>query len=211
MTHSLTNPARLPAGPIVRTVLLLALLSAFVLALLAFRMDHTGSTFHRAFRWNLFLAWVPLGVALLAATVYRYKWLHLALLGPLFALWLLFFPNAPYLITDLVHIRKDKLMPYWYDVAMIFGFAFSGLLCGLFSLYLMQQQWARYLPRWLSYGLSLACLLLAGVGIYLGRRLLADLLDLAQRPGALVFVALHTALLVFSYGLLLNFMRFGRG
>jgi hypothetical protein len=50
MTHTITTPARLPAGPILRTVLLLALMSGFTLALLAFRMDHTGSGFHRAVR-----------------------------------------------------------------------------------------------------------------------------------------------------------------
>jgi uncharacterized membrane protein len=223
MRHS--GSVSLSAGAVLRAVGLLALLSGFALGLLLFRVEHTGSTFHWAFRWNLFLAWVPLLVALLGTALLPHKRLHALMLLPLCALWLAFFPNAPYLVTDLVHLRKDKLMPYWFDVAMIFSFVFSSLLVGLFSLYLMQQQWHRYLPRFLAYLSSLVCLLLAGVGIYLGRmlrwnswdllthhrQLLAQGLQLWQQPQAVTFIALHTSLLIICYLVLVAFIGLRRG
>jgi len=57
--------------------------------------------------WNLLLAVIPAG---LAVAVFRHR-------GPRTALWwtgaglcALFLPNAPYVVTDLVHLRDDVLV-----------------------------------------------------------------------------------------------------
>src|SRR3954449_9240989 len=81
----------------------LAGLSLFVLAMLAARMLYTGGSGHRWLAWNLFLAWIPFLLALLLYERARVgaSW---RVLPPLGLLWLAFFPNAPYLVTDLKHI-----------------------------------------------------------------------------------------------------------
>ena len=53
-------------------------------------------------------------------------------------LWLLFFPNAPYMLTDFIHLRQSPTTPLWYDGLMISSFAWTALLLGFVSLYLMQ-------------------------------------------------------------------------
>src|SRR6185437_5641601 len=89
--------------------------------------------------WNLFLAWLPLMFAL---SVYnrhqrgeRSGW---RLCG-LASLWLLFFPNAPYIFTDLVHLTTRFRTHFWVDLRLVLLVAFTGFLLGFVSLYLMQS------------------------------------------------------------------------
>jgi len=71
-------------------------------------MAKTGTLTHGSLVWNLFLAWIPAGLALLAYNLYRKgSCLGAALVLPIAAVWLLFFPNAPYLITDIVHLAQS--------------------------------------------------------------------------------------------------------
>lgn len=86
--------------------------------------------------WNLFLAAVPFPLAWGADALTR-RARDLAAI-PLGIAWLLFFPNAPYLVTDLVHLEKVDGVPLWFD-ALVFGaFAVTGVLLGYVSLYLIQ-------------------------------------------------------------------------
>ena len=108
----------------------LALLSLFTLAMLAARMAYTGTRGHGWLAWNLFLAWRPFALSLL---VYA----RLRELAPLGVLWLVFFPNAPYLLTDLKHIGGGARVPVLYDVLLLSAGAWTGLLLGLTSLFLI--------------------------------------------------------------------------
>ncbi len=54
--------------------------------------------------------------------------------------WLVFFPNAPYILTDFLHLGSmGDTMPGWYDVLMLYWYSWTGLLLGVVSLYLMQE------------------------------------------------------------------------
>jgi uncharacterized membrane protein len=84
-------------------------------------------------------------------------------------LWLLFLPNAPYLVTDLVHLRFRPPVPLWYDLILLQVFICTGLLLGYLSLYWMHRQWSEHIGRKSGWGFVAAVAVLTGFGIYLGR------------------------------------------
>ncbi|HWQ11782.1 MAG TPA: DUF1361 domain-containing protein [Roseiflexaceae bacterium] len=152
-----------------RSFYALALASATALAALAGRMQLSGSHGYRFLVWNLFLAWVPYLLALWADAVYRrapQRWSLPAALG---TLWLLFFPNAPYIVTDFVHLHPQRGFAWWYDLGLLALFAWSGLFLGLASLEVMQRMVRAVLGRAASWLFVLAAGALGGLGVYLGR------------------------------------------
>src|SRR6266508_1141900 len=115
----------------------LAGLSGLVVAMVAVRVVYSGNSENAALVWNLLLAWIPFGLALQVYEGYRRGAAQAYLLiGGL--LWLLFFPNAPYIVTDFKWLRDSTGAPVWYDVVLISAGAWAGLLLGFISLYLMQ-------------------------------------------------------------------------
>ena len=199
----------------------LAFASAICLALLAVRVLYSDSRNYSFLAWNLFLAWLPMLCALFAYNAYkrrgRLSWLVVA--GCALA-WLLFFPNAPYILTDLMHLRPRPDAPLWFDVLLVIAFAWTGLFLGLVSLSLMQALVRRAAGTLASWGFALGVLSLSGFGIYIGRFLrwnswdvflspggmLADLIDAAQHPllhaRSLVFSGLFSLFLVSAYFML---------
>ena len=207
------------------TVLGLVAASLFCVALVLVR--ESGSAKFGGLIWNLFLAWIPF---LLAVAVYdgwrrRRSGGSLVALG---ALWLLFFPNAPYIVTDFVHLEHNADAPYWYDAVTVSAFAWTGLLLGFASLFLMQtvvRQWRGVVSGWIFAGVALA---LGSLGIYLGRFLRLNSWDALEHPSVLPRIAhavardpfayqeaigvtvLFTLALGFAYLLLYNFAVVGR-
>src|SRR5262245_35577229 len=122
------------------TILALGAASALCVATVAYRRHHTGDPFYGFLVWNLVLAWVPFALALAAYAAARAgARIVTTVLG---VLWLLFFPNAPYLLTDFIHLHESAATPLWYDALMLASFAWTGLLLGFGSLYLMQTIWS---------------------------------------------------------------------
>src|SRR5688572_7692397 len=101
----------------------LLLLSAFCFVLEVFRILATGTLKYIFLPWNLILAWIPLIVAVFASREEKKIKFFCYFLG-----WLLFFPNAPYIITDLIHLRPRNDFPLWFDSTLIYSFAFTGLI-----------------------------------------------------------------------------------
>jgi uncharacterized membrane protein len=146
----------------------LAALSLLVVAMVAVRVRYTGYDTYSNLLWNLFLAWVPLGLALVVYDGARRgtRGIWLVTFG---ALWLLFFPNAPYLITDMKYIRELGGAPIWYDTALTGSAAFAGLALGFISLFLIHSVARRYFGAvWAWIGVW-AVLALSSVGVFLGR------------------------------------------
>jgi uncharacterized membrane protein len=165
-----------------RTAFRLLGLTALVVVMVLARVVYTGQPTHVHVLWNLFLAWLPFAFA------------HLALQsgaapGPVrlgFGLaWLLFLPNAPYLITDLGHLQRGTGVPLVYDVLLLFGAAMCGLVLGLVSLRYMLAATAQRLGLWASRLLGPVVLGATGFGIYLGRYLRWNSWDALLRPVAL--------------------------
>ena len=166
------------------TALLVA--SAMCVALVEYRIHRTANPFYRFLVWNLFLAWVPVGFAVLAHK--RAQRGVDVVVGALLVLWLLFFPNAPYMLTDFIHLGESRLVPVWYDALMLSSFAWTGLLLGFVSLYLVQFVTRRVVgPAWSWVGVACA-LGLASFGVYLGRFVRVNSWDALIRPGSVAHV-----------------------
>jgi uncharacterized membrane protein len=150
------------------SVVALAAASALCVATVEYRTHRTGDPYYRFLVWNLFLAWLPLALASVAFARARRRIDAIAIAA--LVLWLLFFPNAPYLLTDFIHLSADRpSAPVWYDALMLSSFAWTGLLLGFASLYLVQLVIRRALGAGWSW-LGVACVLALGsFGVYLGR------------------------------------------
>lgn len=132
--------------------------------------------------WNLFLAWLPYLFSLVVALLHRRHprgWWLIAIPA---ALWLLFLPNAPYIITDLWHLDERKPVPMWYDIGMLATFAWSGLFLAIVSLNIMQTVVRDYAGQLASWLFAFTAIGLSGFGIYLGRFLDWNSWDLILRP-----------------------------
>lgn len=146
----------------VRSFALVAV-SGLALGLWAARSTLVGPRFVFLW-WNLFLAWVPW----LLSTSLRFTRRGL-FFWPLLAAWLAFWPNAPYLLTDLVHLKLRPPVPLWFDVLFLASFAWAGCLVGWDSLSQVHAELcARCGPR-LAGTLIAASVLLCGIGVFLGR------------------------------------------
>ena len=112
--------------------------------------------------------------------------------------WLLFLPNAPYIITDLFHIRELQPPLVWFDTMTLFIFAQTGLLAGLYSVLVIHELVQPLVGRWLVWPLMLGCQLLSGFGIYLGRFGRWNSWDVLGKPFALFDALIRAAHDTFS-------------
>jgi uncharacterized membrane protein len=163
---------------------LLIALSALVVCLVAFRMLYTHSTEHSALVWNLILAWVPLGLALLVYDRAEHGRARGAVVAA--AMWLLFFPNAPYIVTDFVHLRGSEGRAYWFDLVLIATVATTGLLLGFVSLFLVHAVVRRAAGAVAGWAFVAAALLLSSLGVYLGRVWRWNSWDALVRPWVVI-------------------------
>ncbi|TGE29062.1 DUF1361 domain-containing protein [Hymenobacter metallicola] len=148
-------------------LLVLGACLALSVGLVAFRVFLTQQIYFVFLLWNLLLALIPFGLSTmlgLAAGPVRAR-----VLVPVGAVWLLFFPNAPYLLTDLFHLEPRSGVPYWYDLILLLTCAWTGLLLAYASLLDMQTLVQRRLGTAISWGFVVVALLLSSFGIYLGR------------------------------------------
>lgn len=160
-------------------------LSGFSIFLLLVRVKITHSIFYLFLIWNLFLAYTPLVMSLLI-TQSRRVLSGSYLLYPALLAWLLLLPNAPYLITDFIHLKRETPVPVWFDVLLLGSFTFSGILIGLMSMKNIYLLLAARFSRKTS-GLSmLAICLLSGFGLYVGRFLRYNSWDVLHRPFSLI-------------------------
>jgi uncharacterized membrane protein len=159
------------------------MLTAMPLALYAARVIYTDRIAYRFLPWNLFLACLPLAFAYLALRAGDRRPVFAV---PLIAAWLLFLPNAPYLITDMIWLDGPASPLKVYDAALFFAFATCGLAAGFVSLRWMQAFVARGLGLWGSRVFVLVALGLTGFGVYLGRFRRWNSWDIVTDPAALL-------------------------
>ena len=157
-------------------------LSAWCVALLEVRGHAYGATRYGFLVFNLELAWIPLLFALLVESVGRRVVPALAL-G---VLWLLFLPNAPYVLTDFVHLGETHRL---YDTVVVGSFAFTGIILGFASVALVQRTVTRWIGTAAGWIVALGSLALSSVGIYLGRVQRLNSVDAFTHPHRIAVLA----------------------
>lgn len=157
--------------------LLLAVLLSCILLLI--RIKITRSFFLIFLIWNLFLAAVPYMISSWVSGRISSNKLELLLLG---MACILFLPNAPYIVTDLRHIKHSSGNFIWVDIAIIYSFSIYGLLFYYLTLIDMAVVLRRFLKRRIvDYALVVVCFL-SGFGVYLGRVLRYNSWDIISEP-----------------------------
>lgn len=160
----------------------LALASLTDLILLAGRLVVAGKPYYSFLAWNLILAWVPLVFACVACVRLGRgqgrRWLVLLCLCG----WFFFFPNASYIVTDLLHLKTRPPIPRWYDLILISAFAWTGLILGCCSLFLMHTRVRERFGATLGWAFVVLMMGLAAFGIYLGRFLRWNSWDVISHP-----------------------------
>lgn len=151
-----------------RLIKVMAVSSALSIILLYFRIQWSGSLMFVFLTWNLFLAWIPFLLAFVLSEMNTNGTSRIKKVG-VFAAWLLFFPNSPYILTDLFHLRLRSEVPLWFDLVLILSFAWNGLLLGYSSLMEIQKVLRTRLSAGIVNFFIAGLLVLCSFGIYLGR------------------------------------------
>jgi uncharacterized membrane protein len=195
---------------------LLATATAFCFVLVSIRMAENGDSKYAY--WflirNLSLAWIPFLISFVAYHLALPRKLSLAIFPVIIFFWLIFFPNALYLLTDYQHLRLYADSPsLWFDVIMLTWFAWTGILLGVVSLYWMQEITRQRFNQAAGWAFVICGSLLGSMGIYLGRFSRVNSWDLLREPLAVIkdlmaprsgehpvkYIALYTLFFTFMY------------
>ena len=151
---------------------------SFTIALLIFRYFYFRELQFIFYVWNLFLAIIPL---LISRQLNRLKRLNA---GALFLLiwWLLFLPNAPYIITDIFHYYERPPVPKWFDLLLVTSAAWNGLIIGIVSLLQVEEFLTKCLSSLKVSLVMAAAIISCAFGIYVGRFMRFNSWDILTNP-----------------------------
>jgi uncharacterized membrane protein len=147
--------------------LFLAISSSICVILLIIRFQISDNHNYRFLIWNLILAWIPLFIS--QYLFYKEKIIQNWRTYIVFLSWLIFFPNAPYIVTDFIHLRPKIGVPLWFDLLLIISFVWNGLLLGFASLLDIHCILLKIYTVKKSWCIIISILFLSSYGIYLGR------------------------------------------
>ena len=167
---------------------------SFTILLLAMRIVLTGELIYIFLAWNLFLAWIPFAISQ-RLIITQNRWKIVLLIG----CWLLFLPNAPYIITDFLHLKERAPIPYWYDILLLFSAALNGLLLGFASLLTIEKFLADRYGNRISGIIILLSFFLCAFGIYMGRYLRWNSWDIITNPDEIAIDILDRVLNPFAH------------
>jgi uncharacterized membrane protein len=164
----------------------LFVISLFCFGVSLFRFVYTDTKVFLFLNWNLFLAFIPWALTSLVIIKPKLQNSRLTLIV-LIGSWLLFFPNAPYILTDLFHLRLQSSMPIWFDLILILSFAWTGLLFGFLSLWDIEKILQNFMKRTYIRIVSIGLLFIGSFGIYVGRFLRWNSWDVLTEPFKIVY------------------------
>ncbi len=193
--------------------LLLILMTLFCFSLSLFRYYISETKVFLFLNWNLFLAWIPFFIS---SFLVIFKIRSKLSLVVAITVWILFFPNSPYILTDLFHLRSRNAVPIWYDLVVILSYAWTGLFCGFISLLDIEKLLSDYFKKLTINIITVLFLFLTSFGVYLGRFLRWNSWDVLSNPFGLFNDVLVRIVYPMDYtktwgvtvlmGVMLNFM-----
>ncbi|MBD6616868.1 DUF1361 domain-containing protein [Komarekiella sp. 'clone 1'] len=139
--------------------------------------------------WNLFLAFIPLALSVWLFRIRRNRsWLWW--LG--FLVFYAFLPNAPYLLTDVIHLIDDirTIQSVWMITLVLIPVYLVVILSGFEAYVISLVNWGYYLHRigksqWILW-VELITHFLCAVGVYWGRFLRFNSWDFITQPDAVL-------------------------
>lgn len=167
-------------------VIQLTSMSLFCIGLSLFRVYKAENIRFLFLNWNLFLAAIPF--ALTSLMKFYPDLLKSKVVSSLIiCTWILFFPNAPYILTDLFHLSENGIIPMWYDLILILAYAWTGMALGLLSLIDLEELYLYKLKPITQKILISSFIFLSCFGVYLGRFLRWNSWDVLHQPQNLFF------------------------
>ncbi|WP_179336657.1 DUF1361 domain-containing protein [Winogradskyella ludwigii] len=162
-----------------KTLVLVTVALIFSIILLMVRMKLNKSYFFLFLIWNVFLAIIPYTITMYLNTKPNISKIKLAFWS---LVWLAFLPNAPYIVTDLIHIRIGNHSLLWLDVLVVLSFTLSGLLLFFISIMDMQKLLKSKFEKLPVEAVSIVIIFLCGFGVYLGRFLRYNSWEIISQP-----------------------------
>lgn len=160
---------------------LIAASIAFTLILLVIRICYTGSSLYLFYPWNIFLATIPVffSTRLKKETGISFKTVIL------FSCWLLFFPNAPYILTDVFHFEERLPVPPWFDLALVLSGAWCGMVLCIYSLMQIERWLQHFVAPYYRKIVMVCIMILGGLGMYMGRYERYNTWDIVTEPSSI--------------------------
>mgnify|MGYP001792027394 CR=1 FL=1 len=174
---------------------MLLLSISFTMSLLLVRFIYSSTTDYSFYGWNTFLAAIPYMVS---TQLLKLKKIHI-LTVIMLAVWLAFLPNAPYMITDMLHYEERLPVPFWYDILLVISAAWNGLILGLVSLMNVENFLSRHLKPVSVKLCVFMSLFLCGYGVFIGRFLRFNTWNVITDPRILAYSSAHHVLLPQHY------------
>jgi len=175
---------------------ILAAFFVFIGLLLAIRIYYTGKLLYLFLVWNIFLAWIPFMLSSLFEKMSNKSiWIRTLVICS----WLAFFPNALYIVTDLVHLQIESTVPKWFDAVLLFSASVVGLMMAFISLYRVENHLLKTVNKKTGQALIMMILFMGSFGVYLGRFLRWNSWDIISNPAQLLMSIGHRIVSPFDH------------
>lgn len=181
--------------PLSFTKILLAFF-IFIGLMIMVRIIYSGKLQFIFLVWNLFLAWLPFIISTLFKRLQGVCWYKQWVV---FLLWFLFFPNALYIVTDLIHLDSKSIVPKWYDALLLFTSSIVGLLMAFVSLIRVESFLLLKFSNRAVHLMMIGVLFFGSFGVYLGRFLRWNSWDIVSNPFSLLLSIIQRVVYPFQH------------
>ncbi|MEZ4911739.1 MAG: DUF1361 domain-containing protein [Saprospiraceae bacterium] len=159
-------------------ILILVGFTVVCLTILGIRNTIVGTDFFDFLKSNLLSGVVPFVIAVGLQIFYRH--INNFLFIVISMIWLLFYPNAPYMISDLIHPHQEVMDTKYsslivYDTLIVFSIAMLSVFYGFVSLKIMFNLFRTRYGKKTAHGMFAISLILSCVGFYMGRELVSEI------------------------------------